>query len=112
MPHIWSPRIRLTYRSRGGDRHHEPGALFPSAPVRPVSELPILAGPKHRAKSVSPYDLRTISAYGHSRRIRKSERVRRLPEIAGIDQLHRQCEEDLVGRSVASVFRHDRVPHL
>jgi len=50
-------------------------ALFPSAPVRTLSELPILARPKHRAKSVSPYDLRTVSAYRNSRRLRKPQRI-------------------------------------
>ena len=81
MPHIWSARTCGYSRSRGGDRHHEPGALFPSASLRALCEFTILAWPKHRAESVSPYDLRAFSAHGNSRRIRESERLRRLSEL-------------------------------
>src|SRR5436305_802699 len=51
-------------------------------------------------------------AHRNSGRVRIALRVRRLLQAAGQNRLHRQSQENLVGHSASSVFRHARSARL
>jgi glutamate---cysteine ligase / carboxylate-amine ligase len=67
---------------------------------------PFWLGQNTGLKSLPANDLRAFSPNRHSRRIRKSIRIRGLPDVARRHQLHRQRQEDLVGHPAPSFFRH------
>jgi hypothetical protein len=72
-----------------GIEPHESGAVFSAASVRALGEFAVLAGGEHGAESLPADDLPALSAHGHSGRVRESLGVRRLPEAAGGDGVHR-----------------------
>ena len=90
----------------------EPGPLLPAPPAGAVHELAVLARHEHRAQVVSLQGVRQVSANQHPRYVLELGRLRQLRQPAGAHQLHRQREEDLVGRAAASVLHHARSPDL
>ena len=82
----------------------EPDALLPAAPAGAFRQLAVLDRPQHRAQVVPLQGLRQVSAHQHSRHLHELGRLRKLRQPAGEDQLHRQRQEDLVGRAAASVL--------
>ena len=99
-------------RQADHDRPDERGALLPAAPARALDQLAVLDGPRHRAEVVPHDRLPPLSAHRHSRSLRIVERLRELRQPAGRAALHRQRQEDLVGRAAAPDLRHAGVPHV
>ena len=91
----------------------EPGPLLPAAPAGAHLQLAVLDGPQdgpdehplRRSSSASraPASPTTFESY---------EQFENFVEPARQDRLHRQREEDLVGRARPPHLRHGRDPHL
>ena len=76
------------------------------------TQLAVLARHEHRAEVVPLQGVRQVPAHQHPRHVLELGRVRELRQPAGPHQLHRQRQEDLVGRAAASVLLDARSPHL
>ena len=105
-------RPRRRPGSHDDDPSDERGALLPAAPARALDQLAVLDGAQHRAEVVPHQRLQALPAHRRARPLRLVERLRELRAAAGRPALHRQREEDLVGRAAASDLRHARVPRL
>ncbi len=108
-------RPARAHRHRGPRDGHppdEPGALLPAAPAGAVVQLAVLARHEHRAQVVPLQGVRQVPAHEHPRHLLELGRLRELRQPAGPHQLHRQRQEDLVGRAAAPVLLHHRGAHL
>ena len=94
------------------DRDHEHGAVLPAAPAGAVNEFAVLDGPPDRPEVLPDLGVPPVPAHRASGALRLVGRVRRVRADAGRHALHRQRQEDLVGRSAAPAVRHPRIPRV